>query len=161
MAATAGAFSFVTRKSGRTAVARAMNSLTDSYVESEAASTVRASAGRLASSRLDNWARSGGVGSPGTGYSCSPDTCSAARDVTSTDRPGASRSSSATIGPAPSTCSKLSSTRSTCFDASHSRSTTSAPRLPDSDRPIAPATRDATSAGSRTVSSGTKNSPSG
>ena len=44
------------------------------------------------------WLGSGGAGRPGTGYSCSPETCRAARLVTTTLIAGAVRSRSATIG---------------------------------------------------------------
>ena len=58
----------------------------------------RLAAGRLIRSRLLSWLGSGGVGRPGTGYSCSPETCSTARLVTMTLMSGAARSRSATIG---------------------------------------------------------------
>ena len=55
-----------------------------------AGSTVRADSGRRARSRADSWLGSGGTGRPGTGYSCSPETRSAAREVARTFRPGRS-----------------------------------------------------------------------
>ena len=97
ISATAGAFSFVTSNPGFTARARSMNSATASYCES------CDSEGRLAGS---------GRPSGGTGYSCSPDTCSALRLLVRTARFGQAARSSLTDAPAPSTCSKLSRTSS-------------------------------------------------
>ena len=143
------------REAGRTATARAMNSRTASYWPSVAASTVARPAGRFSRSRPDSWLGSGGVGRPGTGYSCSPETRSggAARDddlelgraaeQVGDDRRrrrGPARSCRGRAGPA---C-RAASRRAT--------SATVARRL--SARPIAPAIRGATSIGSRTGSSG-------
>ena len=75
ISATAGAFSFVTSKPGRTARARSMNSATASYCES------CDSDGRLAGS---------GRPSGGTGYSCSPDTWQRA-SAAGQDRRGSGR----------------------------------------------------------------------
>ena len=69
---------------------------------------------------------SGGAGRPGTGYSCSPETRSAARLVTITLRPGAARRRSATTGAASTTCSKLSRTSRTRSVAQPVRRATSA-----------------------------------
>ena len=89
IAATAGAFSFVTRKSGRTAVARAMNSRTASYVDSVAASIVRAPRPAGSPARARSAARGPAASAgPGPGTPARPRRGAAARDVTSADRPG-------------------------------------------------------------------------
>ena len=94
--------------------ARAMNRRTASNWVSAAASRSRRPRGRFSRSISDRRLRSGGAGRPGTGYSCSPRHAQrdAGRDERS-DRFGQRRSSSATSGPAATTCSKLSRTSST------------------------------------------------
>ena len=122
MAATAGAFSLVTAKPGRTETARSMNSRTDAYWLSAIGSMIRVSPPRLSRSSPDIWLGSGGAGSPGTGYSCSPETWRTARLVTTALISGAARSSSATVGAAEMTCSKLSRTSSRRLSRSQSPS---------------------------------------
>ena len=90
-----------------------MNRRTAAYCSIAAGSTMRDSPGIASRSSPLRWLGSGGAGRPGTGYSCSPDTCSVARLVTTILIPGAVRSRSATIGAAETTCSKLSSTSRT------------------------------------------------
>ena len=78
----------------------------------------RIAAGSCSRSSGPRRSRSGGVGSPGTGYSCSPEIRSGARLVASIRIRPARRSSSPRSAPAPRTCSRLSITRRACFVAS-------------------------------------------
>ena len=133
MAATAGAFSLVTVKPGLTATARSMNRRTAAYCSIAAGSTMRDSPGMASRSSPLRWLGSGGAGRPGTGYSCSPETCRVARLVTTILIPGAVRSRSATIGAAETTCSKLSSTSSTVLSRSQSASVSATGRAVPSD----------------------------
>ena len=135
MAATAGAFSLVTVKPGLTATARSMNRRTAAYCSIAAGSTMRDSPGMASRSSPLRWLGSGGAGRPGTGYSCSPETCRVARLVTTILIPGAVRSRSATIGAAETTCSKLSSTSSTVLSRSQSASVSAIGRAVPSDDP--------------------------
>ena len=109
----------------------------------------------------DSWLGSGGAGSPGTSYSCSPETCRTARLVTTALISGAARSRSATIDAAATTCSKLSRTSRRRLSRSQSPSNSWIGRPVLSATPSALAIRGATSIGSRIGSSGTKKTPSG
>ena len=82
----------------------------------------RVSPPRLSRSSPLSWLGSGGVGRPGTGYSCSPEMRRTARLVTMTLMSGAARSRSATIGAASTTCSKLSRTSRSRLSRSQSAS---------------------------------------
>ena len=94
---TADAFSRVSSKSGLAATARCRNSSTAGYWD------------RTSTESVD---RGTGSASGGTGNSCSPYTCSAARLVTRILRLGPITSSSATVGAACTRCSKLSNRNS-------------------------------------------------
>ena len=84
-----------------------------------------------------------GTGSPGTGYSCSPETRSGARLVAMTDSRSLERSRSATTGAPSITCSKLSRTRRTWRWPSQSTRRSRADRPADSTSPSALAIREA------------------
>ena len=146
ISATAGAFSLVTSKPGFTARARSMNSATASYCDS------CASDGRLAGS---------GRSSGGTGYSCSPETCSALRLLARTVRFGEAVSIWLTDEPAPITCSKLSSTISMRFAPMWSMRRSIAGRPPRSDSTRVCAIVEGTSSGSLMGASSTNQTPSG
>ena len=162
IAATAGAFSFVTRKSGRTDIARAMNRRTDSYAVSASTSIVRAATGRLASSIEDSCERSGGVGQ------ARHRVLLLAGDAEWRAR----RHEGRQAGRVPQ---ELRDDRPSAEDllevVEHEEDVLVAEplaerprrrlRAPVSASPIAEAIRDATRPGSRTVSSATKNTPSG
>ena len=161
MPATAGAFSLVTWKSGRTATARAMKSRTASYCSSVTGSGWRRPAGRFSSSTRERRLVSGGAGRPGTTYSCSPEIRRTARLVTTRRTPGQARSRSPMSPAASMTCSKLSSTRSI------RRWPTAATRVSRAFSPgrwKAPSVRamaGRTSVASRSGSSATNQTPSG
>ncbi len=84
---------------------------------------------------------SGGAGSPGTAYSCSPETCRAPRLVATIVRPGQARRSCATSGAAAITCSKLSRTSRQVRGARCSTSSSRVGRTPLSVSPTARAMR--------------------
>ena len=112
--ATAGAFSLVSAKSGRTATARSMNSRTASYCAERDGVERAGPAGSVRRSSPLSGRTSGGrrqARAPGT--PARRETRSGARLVTRTlTAPGAARSRSATTGAAARTCSKLSRTSS-------------------------------------------------
>ena len=156
MPATAGAFALVTAKPGLTATARAMNRRTASNWLSVSRSNSRSARGRFSRSTSDRRLVSGGAGSPGTGYSCSPETRSAirrgdqARDVrAAAQQVGDDRSRR------PTTCSKLSRTSSTAAPPMSSASVSIAGRVAAVGHAEGPRDRRRRPApGSRTGSSG-------
>jgi hypothetical protein len=106
-----------------------------------------------------SWLGSGGVGRPGTGYSCSPDTWRVARLVTTALTWGGSQQVG-DDGAAATTCSKLSSTRRTVLSRSQSASDSATGRA--RPRRCRPSSRSAaTSIGSADRLERTKNTPSG
>ena len=124
-------------------------------------SSSRSSRGRFRRSISDSRLTSGGAGRPGTGYSCSPETRSGIRVVTSAFRFGQRRRSSATSGPASVTCSKLSSTSRTRPAPTSSASTSIDGFVAFSASPTVRAIVGVTNAGSRTASRATNQTPSG
>ena len=115
-------------------------------------------AARARSGGSDRAARAG----PGTGYSCSPDTCRAARLVTTTLMPGRGPQQ---VGDDRRRRDDLLEVveheqHASCRAASRRAARRSAGRRPPTT-PTAPAIRGATSIGSRIGSSGTKKTPSG
>ena len=140
--ATARPFSSVSRKSGLTARARSTNSSMASHCDNCPTETCPRSV----------WGSSSG----GTGKTCSPLTCSASRLVTRYFSSGQSRSSSAIVGAAAITCSKL-SRRSSIFRVPicASRSSRSG-RLLSSRTPRTRAVTDSTDSTSRLAARSTK-----
>ena len=145
ISATAAAFSSVSAKSGRTSMARWTKRATAGYTESSSAGSRRPASG---------------TGSGGTGCSCSPRRCSAARLVTTTLRPAQAPSSSAMAGAGGRICSKLSSRSSRRFSRTCSFKASSTGRLPTSRTPTVCAIVETTSAGSLIGASSTKKTPS-
>ena len=116
---------------------------------SASGSRARMAAGSCSRSSGPRRSRSGGVGRPGTGYSCSPEIRSGARLVARIRIRPARRSSSPRSAPAPRTCSRLSRTSSACFGSSSVASTSIGLRDGSSPTPIARAIAGMTSVGVR------------
>ena len=161
IAATSSPFAAVTANPGRTAPPRATNSRTDSKAASRSGSWERRFSGRLSRSYGPSRSRSTGDGSPGTGYSCSPEIRSGARLVARTRIFSARRSRSPMSPPAARTCSRLSRTISARFVPSSVASTSIGLRAGSSPIPMARAIAGTTSAGFVMVPSGTNHTPSG
>ena len=145
--ATASAFSSESSKSGRMSRAR---------VDEE---PYRLGAPETGRSRAGETRRE--AGAQGRGRSALREMSSGARLVTRSVRPGASASSSASIGAASSTCSKLSSTSSARRPRSEATSASSDPRSGLSIRPSAPAIVVATRSASLIGASSTSTTPPG
>ena len=141
----ARALSPVSAKSGRAQRARSTKSWT---------------ASAFASSPTSGAAVATGSVSGGTGYSCSPLMRSTMRVVTITLTREHSRRISATSRAAPTTCSKLSMTRSARFWRSWSTRCWSGVRAAGTTRPRVCAICDATRSGSVTAASRTNQTPS-
>ena len=161
IAATSAALAAVTAKPGLTEPPRATNSRTDSNPASASGDPERTPAGSCSRSSGPSRSRSGGEGRPGTGYSCSPEIRSGARLVAMIRTLPARRRSSPISVAAARTCSRLSRTRSACFDASSVPRTSIGERLGSSPIPMARAIAGITSVESVMVPRGTNQVPSG
>ena len=144
ISAIAGALALVAEKSAFTARARSTKSATDSYCESEAIS------GRCAGSGSDR---------EGTGNSCSPETWSGIRLVTSSFSCAAAARSSASSGAASTSCSTLSRRSSMLFWAKNCFRLSATGAALVFLTPTVCAMVGSTSAGSAIESSATKKTP--
>ena len=140
-----------------------MNSRTAAYWPSAARSIARGLAAEVQPLQArTGWLGSGGAGRPGTGYSCSPETCSTARLVTIALISGAARSRSATIGAGRDDLLEVVEDQQQPLVARASRPATRRSVARSlSATPRALAIRGATSIGSRIGSRATKKTPSG
>ncbi len=93
--------------------------------------------------------------SGGTGYTCSPETLTGVRLVTTTRRPAAALTRSASSGPVATSCSKLSTTSSVGRSRNRSTSAAFGERPPETFTASACAIAGTTSAGSVTAASET------
>ena len=161
MAATAGALALVTVNPGRTA-SGAGDEQPDRLERRPAASRSRegARAGSAAPSR-DRWLVSGGAGSPGTGYSCSPETRSAMRVVTRAVRFAASPEQVADDRRALDDLLEVVEDQQDPLLADATRRAHRPPGGSGCRAPAVDAMVGATSAGSRTGSRATNQTPSG